>query len=1165
MHSFKTSPHQAFRKLSLFISALLCAGSLNACDDSSDSIDIPDPPVDINSPICGNTIVETGESCDDGNTDNDDGCSDKCATEDGWSCPDTGGSCTKRNPPKPSPKCGNNIVETGESCDDGNAINGDGCSDKCATEDGWSCPEKGGSCTEIPRCGDGKLKDGEQCDDGNNDNDDGCSDACTIESGWRCPIVGQPCAKENCGDEIVQDDEQCDDAYPADYGEGYCASNCRWAHFCGDGFRDEIDILNGEQCDSGKTDTSNDYNGCSATCQRVNYCGDGKIFTLVENCDDGNDIPGDGCSDTCQQEDNFACKPVDGKSFCFKILCGNGELNQNETCDDGNRLSGDGCSSSCLIEKGFQCVNDNGNSVCTPTIGNGILDDGEDCDDGNSNSNDGCSNKGIVEPGWYCPTPGTPCIANACGDGILAGNEECEDANTNDGDGCSKFCRRETGWHCPTPGTACIRDLCNDGIVTGDETCDEGTSTPSGGCVECQVQLGWKCETPGSPCTEAICGNGILEGAESCEESSECCLGCVIQPYCLCNEKGQNCKKGECGNGTLEAGEECDDGNLTAGDGCSPECKQEAIFTCTDGKCTATCGDGLTLWEAGEECDDGNLVNGDGCSSSCKIEKGYTCTDFSIPNPPTISLPITYRDFRGWHEGTSTAPGFLKEDLYKTLPDTCKTASTYRTKNFLTPNRAIPDFQSECLGQNCMNTVFDELDKDGKPILQPQTNFRNSSTGQYERVLGTTYTCPEVYALWYRDVPGLNVTIHSHLTLTQNSTDSGKYEYISTSFFPFINQGYHAPDMENRSPNSGTFTSEFETYFRFKGNEVLNFNGDDDAWVFINNRLAVDMGCMHGTMSRTITLNEATASKLHIYPNGIYSIKMFHAERCSSGTDGSTYRITLTGFVNMGTSQCSTICGDGNIRGSEECDLGGNHIDDAYAQMAGCVNCKLVPKCGNGKLESGEVCDAGHLCKENSVEGCTYHAEEEAAGCNDLCQNPNCNNGSLDPGEECDCQSETCLYADEKNDKKSCLNCKISGCGDGIVDTASGEECDDGNNSNEDMCTTACKQPYCGDGIVSEFLGEVCDNGINDGGYGSCGLGCNYLPPYCGDGILNGTETCDDGINDGSYGSCMPGCLEKAPHCGDSLVQYEFGETCDNGEENGVSHGCSQNCRKEIN
>lgn len=84
-----------------------------------------------------------------------------------------------------------------------------------------------------------------------------------------------------------------------------------------------------------------------------------------------------------------------------------------------------------------------------------------------------------------------------------------------------------------------------------------------------------------------------------------------------------------CGNGKLESGEECDDGNKTNGDGCSCSCKKEA----------PVCGNGRV--EDKEECDDGNTANNDGCTNTCKkepvcgngkLESGEDCDDDNTIN-----------------------------------------------------------------------------------------------------------------------------------------------------------------------------------------------------------------------------------------------------------------------------------------------------------------------------------------------------------------------------------------------------------------------------------------------------------------------------------------------------------------------------------------------------
>lgn len=49
-------------------------------------------------------------------------------------------------PPPPQPVCGNGIVEDGEQCDDGNVVDGDGCSSLCTVEEPLDCD--GGPCSK---------------------------------------------------------------------------------------------------------------------------------------------------------------------------------------------------------------------------------------------------------------------------------------------------------------------------------------------------------------------------------------------------------------------------------------------------------------------------------------------------------------------------------------------------------------------------------------------------------------------------------------------------------------------------------------------------------------------------------------------------------------------------------------------------------------------------------------------------------------------------------------------------------------------------------------------------------------------------------------------------------------------------------------------------------
>ncbi len=160
--------------------------------------------------------------------------------------------------------CGNGKVDSAETCDDGNRVDGDGCSSRCTLE----------------LCANGHLDPGEECDDGNLIPGDGCSAACTIDT---------------CGDRVLQrDTEQCEDGNHND-GDG-CSSSCRAEPIpgCGNGVLD-FDPQTGiptEDCDDGNN-TSGD--GCSSAC-RFEGCGDGIVEpTLNEQCDDADPFAPAGC------------------------------------------------------------------------------------------------------------------------------------------------------------------------------------------------------------------------------------------------------------------------------------------------------------------------------------------------------------------------------------------------------------------------------------------------------------------------------------------------------------------------------------------------------------------------------------------------------------------------------------------------------------------------------------------------------------------------------------------------------------------------------------------------------------------------------------------------------------------------------------------------------
>ncbi len=386
-------------------------------------------------------------------------------------------------------------------------------------------------------------------------------------------------------------------------------------------------------------------------CIRAAGCGDG-VIEPGETCDDGNTVPGDGCSGVCQTEPGYSC-PTPGSPCVFtgQGLCGDGRIEGTEGCDDGNTISGDGCSSACEVEPGYECItpgrpcmkNDGSAAAC----GDGVVEAGEQCDDGNTTPGDGCSSTCQLEKGFTCPKPGTACqTLQYCGDGILqtANGEQCDDGNTTPGDGCSGACQIEPGYACPDPGLPCVKIwVCGNGHVDPGEACDDGNTVGGDGCsADCSmVEPGYTCPDVsgnGGPCVKSpanVCGDGVVAGNEQCDDGNTvsgdgCSSTCALEAGYTCPHAGQPCKKIEfCGDGIVELniGEQCDDGNTVSGDGCSSLCQLEPNWVCPvpDAPCvdTVVCGDGKV--GGAEQCDDGNTVSGDGCSSTCQNEPGWQC------------------------------------------------------------------------------------------------------------------------------------------------------------------------------------------------------------------------------------------------------------------------------------------------------------------------------------------------------------------------------------------------------------------------------------------------------------------------------------------------------------------------------------------------------------
>ncbi len=565
-------------------------------------------------------------------------------------------------PPAPATyiqmRCGDGVVSPtwNEKCDDRNTFNGDGCSNVCQIEAGYSCPPTGGRCTNTnpPLCGDGKWNPLETCDDGNKAGGDGCSALCTLERNmygnqtpvWyctteyptRCWVISLS-MQTTCGNGTMdtrrngEAGEQCDDGQLRN-GDG-CTSQCR--------------IEPGYLC-----------SGRPSKCTQVPTCGN-RVRDPGETCEDANTLSGDGCSSLCQIEPGYTCQGF----VCTKPVCGNGivdtQENSQEQCDDGNLLSGDGCSNRCAIEKNYSCTGARPSECETVfTCGNASLETGEQCDDGNRVTGDGCSAQCSTEAGFSCgrvyQNGGyvSQCIKlYPCGNGIVELTDRCDDGNNVSGDGCNFNCQLESGYVCSGQPSKCERNTCGNGKYDWGEYCDDGNTVAGDGCnATCTaVEPGYYCSGLPNTCKKPVCGNRIIEPTESCDDGNnrpgDGCSLCRLEGGFQCiPDYGCTRIARFCGDGVthLNYGEMCDDGNGEPGDGCSTLCTVEQYFVCSTqspSRCTYTYASNLCgnkAREGNEQCDDGNIKSGDGCDMFCRREEGFVCYGASATGFQTPSI-----------------------------------------------------------------------------------------------------------------------------------------------------------------------------------------------------------------------------------------------------------------------------------------------------------------------------------------------------------------------------------------------------------------------------------------------------------------------------------------------------------------------------------------------
>ena len=186
--------------------------------------------------------------------------------------------------------------------------------------------------------------------------------------------------------------------------------------------------------------------------------------------------------------------------------------------------------------------------------------------------------------------------------------------------------------------------------------------------------------------------------------------------------------------------------------------------------------------------------------------------------------------------------------------------------------------------------VKDDLGSDGKPML----------VDDHDGVRGMI-SSESSFNQWFRDVPGVNISIPYSITLDNGQEEAGGLYTFAVEkpnyFFPIDGLGWGDTARDRNGHNRNFyFTYEIQTEFTFIPADerdydmTFSFTGDDDIWVFINGKLAVDIGGVHGQANRSVNLDEK-AAELGLTEGENYTLDFFFAER---HTTESNFRIETT-------------------------------------------------------------------------------------------------------------------------------------------------------------------------------------------------------------------------------------------------------------------------------
>lgn len=238
---------------------------------------------------------------------------------------------------------------------------------------------------------------------------------------------------------------------------------------------------------------------------------------------------------------------------------------------------------------------------------------------------------------------------------------------------------------------------------------------------------------------------------------------------------------------------------------------------------------------------------------------------FLVPNAPRSVADTSTTGFSSAFGNAHTYENISNAyDLAWYLLNNLFTADT----NMVTDNgHTVPIYG---MGTNVYNGI----------ILKKSQDIGNGSAGYvYDSAYATTYDKVNGY-IYNTDVAGSIITSIPDLS-------------AENTFWPIAGEGYDALYGNTTSANragytgNGNFALVGSAQFTYKENDYFYFSGDDDVYLFINGKLAMDLGGAHGVCYKEINLSDLDADTYGLVAGEVATFTFFYMERCSDNSNFS--------------------------------------------------------------------------------------------------------------------------------------------------------------------------------------------------------------------------------------------------------------------------------------